>query len=439
MRVFFACLLSATLFAQDRPWQTLSAQDGVPAIQYRLSNNFDTDGLRIEIRAGSQDLSKWALHAWVADPRMVEARDRHLREIRADIEDATGLLKAPKGLDPDFKEEIQAFLPKAMKARQHFRDYDPYERLDFVFGDTPSAGQAHIRLGRSQAKGGAPLTYVVEIPVLRAFDSADTDLPSVVYGLSCSPLSAPAPKAPKATHLFIPVNAWQLQTALPSDMASLWALAKAESQDAILLHGDKGYQPGRLGIVSEGESTDADNHWLLPDTWSPWPPDDEYEVGEGSEQLEITYLVDNPAILAVKEEGSRTWLLDLGPFVHSDGNEGLSTYHGSITKEGAYALFSFSGDSVPGGGNGMCGGGVETDLIWLKWDHQKFEVESFLIESCFDSIESQFDKPDDGPWSWEWDDFRTHDDKHGVHHLLHYDPEHPERGLVDQTSPMPKD
>ena len=432
-----ASLVAGSLFAQGGPWQNLPAVDGAPAIQYRLTE--EGQGLRLEVKPGALDTTKWALHLWIGDPRMVEARKKHLQEIHAAIAGVGALLKDPDRQMDDCQENIRRFLEKAREAQLCFRDYDPYEHVQLAVG-RPGKMAAHLRQIPLSAAQGEPSTLSAEVPFDGGFDAAAGTLDSLSLGLCLVARSNKALVALKSPFGVALKSPWRLDPFLAPGMERVPRFTLSIAKEAVLLHSHSGYRPGSLEEAIEGGCYGADGLWKAPEPWMPWADSGEVKLDSRSERLRFSFVRGHGSHLIVQPvKGGDFSVIELS--LASAGEQGIELLDSGETPAATYLLLSVTGESRPDGGSGMCGAGEETNLIWLQLgaDGLVKSQQSFLIESCLGGIASELKQPENGPWAWEWD-YQPIGRHHptGEHHTLQYDRTHPEMGLVDKVEPLAK-
>ncbi|HJU82959.1 MAG TPA: hypothetical protein VJ600_02000 [Holophagaceae bacterium] len=435
MRVLILALIcSVDLWAQgsSQPWQEFPSQGQAPKAQYRLTQ--EGQALKLEIKAAKVDQKRWALHFWLGDPRVVEARQHHLADIRKAINDAEQLLKDPSHQHDSCQASLHAFLGKAFMARAQFRRFDPYSHLHLVFQEPkhwPNDGQIRLQLKAGQT-GADGEVYTTTIPFKGGFPVLTGALDRLSVGLSfeepAKGLFSPGLHNP----VLLPLKgAWGLEPLLAPWIPRLRLLLRALDEEEIYLPDPQGYVLGRLGQVDEVACYGAEGRFRAPDVWSPWPRDTEAGVRTSSLRLTFSYVKGNASRLAVQSQGHRDPdLVDLSKQLNSLGEQGMELLDSKETEESTFLLLEVNGESVPGGGGGMCGAGSESNLLWLQFDAsgRLVKAQSYLTVSCFTSIEAQFHKDnEDGVWTWEWDVYSTNES-----HTVSYDPRHPELGLSEE-------
>ena len=438
-----AFCLSIGLCAQNPAlgWQLMPSRSGAPEVQYRLKE--EGQGLRLEIRPDDVDPKRWALHLWLGDPRIVEARQKHLSEIRDAIAAAQKLLKDPDHQLDYCQASLYTFLGKAIGARGRFRDFDPYAHVRLRLQATPGGPIERLRqiqLLPAKDKDGSPI-FTALIPLqggADAFDAASTQISALSYGLAYVPANTfgilPGLRDPRMLNL---QQSWNLEPFLAPRTRRLRALLGPPDSDQIYMVDYEGFLLGGLGHVDEGACMGVEGRYMAPDVWSPWPRDSEVHLPTASNRLRFSYVKGRGSRLAIQvEHRNDPLLLDLADHLGSQGEEGIQLLDCKDTVDATCVLLKITGYSRPGSPGSYCGGGEEADLIWLKLgpDGRLLKIESFLVESCFESIDAEFDKPEKAPWTWEWDLYRTK-----THHALSYDPDHPELGVVEKISPSEED
>ena len=441
MRFLLAMLMTAGLIAQGDTWQTFPSPNGAPDVLYRVQE--EGEGLRLEIQPRGVDTTKWALHLWMGDPGMVAARKSQLQKVRKSIQWARDQMKDGYHDDPGCKERIQTFLNEAQGALQAFGSYDPYQHVRIPLPGSPTSPGSDAQgpiLAVLHTDRGMTI-WRAELPFRGGFDASRIELKKLSLGLAYLPASDvghPALRAPVDFPLSTP---WHLQPLLAKGASRLLAVEGSADSTQPLLWQSDGYHLARIGEVSEPGCFGAEGYFGCPSPWNLVPADDEVNLSSNSRRFSFSFAKGAGTSLIVQKSASDTpTLVDISKHVGSEGEEGMDLLDGSDASDATYVLLQVTGYSRPDAPMGYCGAGEEVNLVWLKLglDGHLLKADSFLTESCLDSIEAESSHPEDGPWTWEWDDPRVGHHEKAVHHLLRYDPDHPERGLVDQTSPVPK-
>ena len=432
--------LSVSLCAQSPAtgWQRMPSLGTAPEVRYRLRE--DGQGLRLEVNPRDVDLSKWALHLWLGDPRIVEARQRHLAEIRDAIQDAERRLTEADHQEDPCQASLHAFLGKAFSARARFRAFDPYAHLRLFFQDPKAVSTEELRgiqLEPRKDAAGA-VTFTGTIAFKGDLDAAAGTLGSLSYGLSYLPLenagSRPGLRAPRTLPLPQP---WKLEPFLAAGTPRLRLLLGHTEVEQIYMSKVGGYELAPLGQQDESACFGVEGRFVAPDVWSPWPRDAEIRLPAPGMRFQFSYIKGRGARLAIQAQPQKDpRLLDLAAHLNSHGEEGIQLLDCKDALGSTWVLLNITGDSRPGSPMGHCGAGQEENVIWLKLgpDGQLLKVESFLVDSCLESIDATFDRPGQGAWTWAWTDPEAHLD-----HTLSYDPQHPELGLRDATEPAEGD
>jgi len=118
----------------------------------------------------------------------------------------------------------------------------------------------------------------------------------------------------------------------------------------------------------------------------------------------------------------------------SKGEEDFELLDLQKVNNGYVLLMIIAGYSRPHAIYGYCGGGLESNLVWvlLGSDLKLQKKTSFLINSCFESANSHDEmKKTPGQWSWDVDNFQKKTKFH-----IQYNPQKRLDGLDIRSTPM---
>lgn len=459
-RILFALVVSLGLWAQavPQPWLRAPSLDHGPEVEYRFRE--EGKGLRLDFRPEKVDLTKWMLHFWLGDPQIVEARQKHLAEIRSAIQNAEALLKEPNHKNDFCQGSLHAFLGKAFVARANFRQFDPYAHVRLRFPSQSgwlNDGLPFVQLAPGTDETGAAMFSAV-IPFTGQFHAASDPVSNLSYGFSYllreKSSYQPGLQSPQVVPLQKP---WRLEPLFASRTARVRFIQGQPDQGQIYIPDHEGYLFGRLGLAEESACYGAEGRFTAPAPWSPWPRESEVQLPARSDRFRFSFIGGRGSRLAVqvvRQEGVSLpnpkpflnsfgiWVvtqrdpivLDLKPYLDSLGEYGIKMLDCVETPTNTFLILEVEGESRPGAGPTYCGAGVEGNLIWLNLGPSGTLIKAVThrISSCFESIQAVFKKDTkNGIWNWQWEFYRKHEA-----HTLRYDPKHPEFGLIEDIEPM---
>ena len=437
-----AFCLSIGLCAQNPApgWQLMPSQSGAPDVQYRLRE--EGRGLKLEIRAEHVDQEKWALHLWMGDPRIVEARQKHLAEVQIAIRDEEGLLRDKDHHDDYCQASLHKFLGEAFMAKARFRTFDPYAHVCLSFQTTlvnSAEGLRQLALTPGNDEDGRPILFA-SIPFRGDFDAASDPIETLSYGLAYLPRDAGSFPLPglRYPHLLPLQHPWELDPFLADWTGRFRLLLGAPEPGQIYLNDHGRYSLGFIGQIYETACSGAEGVFLAPDFWSPWPRDSEVELPKRTARFKFSFVKGRGSYLAVQSADQRDpVVLDLHTYLSSLGEEGIELLDCIDAPSGTSVLINVSGLSNPYGGGGQCGAGSQTDEILLRLasSGKLTLAKGFNLMSCDDEtgVEFKGDNADE-TWSWKW----KLKDRHEMH-IVSYDPHHPELGITERDEPIKGD
>lgn len=431
-----ALFLSLGLFAQDPAWQMAPSQNRSPDVHYRLRE--EGQGLRLEILPDGVDTAKWALHIWLGDPRMVEARRKLLGESKAAIAEVAPLLKEPDHQEAYCQKNIAGFLEGARSALRHFRDYDPYDHMQLDFGVSKESTSPRLTLMNlipAKDVNGATI-FVAHLPFTGGFDLAKEDLSALSFGLAYVPKSNHARLPLRFPHIMSLAEPWRVEPFLARGAQRMRILLGPSDESQACLAKPGGYVLARSGSVFGAACFGAEGSFSAPDVWAPIPATDEILLPSSSKRFRFSFLKGNGFSLAVQ---GQDWKYPVSIAVSeqpsSRGEEGIEVLESADSKDATYLLVQVTGFSRPGSPMSYCGAGEEVDLVWLKLglDGRPEKTVTALIGSCLTSMELDSRRTDDGRWIWEGDEYGKR-----KHWKITYDPRSPDQGFTELGSPIPE-
>jgi hypothetical protein len=430
-------ILSLSLYAQTPAWQVMPSHGTEPDVHYRLRE--EGQGLRLDIRAENVDQGKWALHLWMGDPRIVEARQKHLGEVQTAIREEEKLLQDKDHHDDYCQASLHTFLGKAYMARSQFKKFDPYThvRLSFQPADDESGDLRQLTLAPGKDKSGLPI-FSVTIPFKGDFDSAGPQIETLSYGLVYLPREDRGLPGLRYPHLFHLKQPWKLEPFFADWTARFRILLGTPEADQAYLKGPTGYEIGHLNQVSEVACSGAEGIFTAPEIWSPWPRGSETNLPSDSNRFKFSFVKGRGTYLAVQGADLRDpVVLDLHTYLSSLGEEGIEVLDCIDTPSGTSLRINVSGWSNPGGGGGQCGAGSQEDMLLLRLapSGKLSLAKGFNMVSCDESTGTEFGNDNaDGTWTWWWN-IRDRRETH----TASYDPNHPELGLTEKVEPSQGD
>lgn len=432
-------------------WITVPPQDGAPSFRYQI--RAEGNGFHLHVLVPTDfPKNKWVLQQWTGDPRMVALRQKHLAELRDAARRYRELQKERDHAEEDCQERLEGILSEIEEAQRHFRDYDPFHQAILYFEPQPPSkakGLEQADFGVQEAQDKTSY-FVSGFIFNKDFDVAGKTLSQLCYKLQLVPtrdLRLRAVTDPWKLQLEAP---WSIESELAKDeelISLLGAGVSNRETESIYRATPEGYKSSILGAVQTPACYGVEGRFTAPDIWKPFPSLINLSLPKELEKaLRISYLGTDLVVEAMEQgEWSKPRVEPLSSNISSDHSEGDQNYEvlgGRTNGSSTYLLLKVTGLSRPSSPGGMCGGGEEVDLIWLRIQGNAISASnSELIESCFQTLgvtkegESEFGHT----WTVAYPD---HSNKHGhgtLKKIITYSNAHPERGLwVEDGLPSDK-
>jgi hypothetical protein len=420
--------------AQQRPavssWQSVPAKKEVPAFRYHLDGRGSVLHVDLQLPPGL-DLNRWGIHAWIADPAVVEVRVTAIRDLLKQETYIRNLLKDKRCQYPTCQKDLNEILSRFNSQLASFRNYDPFHQVKLCLSSSADP-QATMRVETLKA-GAKAGEFSAEFEMDLQMDlSRNPHLNQLSAAFKIELLSAiqPGPLS-NPTIIALPNR---LRFSVSDDIMEDVSMLGTEP---ILIRPTSGTyklwrysETGGEGCLSHRIIT-APAFWIDPDSKDD-PPDRFGFFGRlfktnPREEIQLRFF---RRTLAVQRHNKKELMkLDLS----SDGEESFELLDLQKASDGYALLMEITGYSRRYVGYTNCGAGMENDLVWVLLDRNlKMQKQtSMLIGSCFESADClEGMKKTPKLWSWEVDNY-SQDTKF----LIQYNPQKPLNGLDVRSTP----
>jgi hypothetical protein len=327
------------------------------------------------------------------------------------------------------QDDLGKFLSRIQSQLKLYRDFDPFHQVALRFPGSVIK-PASLRLETLKA-GPQAGDFSIEFDLDQHLDlSGNPVLSRLSASLAIEPLSTihPAPLRNPAIVALNPMLRFPVAKDVLEDAAMLGA-------EPLLLRPSSGaYRLWRRGEIIGLGCGGAEGLFRAPAFWLA-PNSKEEHTLQGFGPMAALFKPESKVgiqlrffqgALAIQRGDEKKFLmLELS----SKGEEEFKLLDLQKVSDGYVLLMEITGYSRPYGGSSYCGGGEESDLVWIVLSRE-LEVKkqsSALINSCFKNVESSKQKIEaSGLWFWE-NDFGKR--------IVQYDPKKPLNGLVPFLAP----